>query len=112
MSKYGSGISFQQAKLYDREEIIHALKGEIRIGEDESGFIYDKGPKDKCEKVILDNFDEAVYNAIEANRTGRVLEGILSQRTLPEHFGKKTEEERQKDYEGVYFREVFDKVED
>ena len=32
MSKYGCAIDFQEAKLFDREEIEYALKGKVRVG--------------------------------------------------------------------------------
>ena len=110
MSKYGCAIDFQEAKLFDREEIEYALKGKVRVGENDKGFIYDMGTNEECRKVILDNFDEAVFCAIESLRNSRTLEQLVSRKISPDEYNDISEEERLKDYEGVYFRKVLDKA--
>ena len=65
MSEYGSGISMGDAFSMDKERIKHALNGEIMVGEEEGGFIYDKASKKECDDFILHAFDNAVYWALK-----------------------------------------------
>lgn len=63
MAKYGCGISFAEACDLDREELLHALKGEVRVGENEDGFIYEPASKEETDGVIIGLFDSMVYYA-------------------------------------------------
>lgn len=77
--EYGSGIKIGTAFQYDKERIKHALKGEIMVGENEYGFIYDKCSKEEADKYILSAFDHAVYQALKANASACVLESMIEE---------------------------------
>ena len=107
MSKYGNGISYQDAKYLDREEIEQALKGLIRVGEDENGFIYEPGTKEQCDKVILDNYDDVVYQSLECNRHSRVVEALIKAPIqTSDDYLILARKERLKDYDGIYYTEI------
>lgn len=77
MGEYGSGVSLTQAFNYDKERLLHALKGELLWGESEEGFIYEEASEEECRKFIIDVFDNAVYHALQGYSSGRVYEKVL-----------------------------------
>lgn len=77
MAEYGNGISFAQMCNYEKEKLKQALKGRVRIGEDETGFTYAPADKEACDKVVLTIFDNMVYHAIEAMSSAHALEACL-----------------------------------
>lgn len=102
MSEYGSGISFGQARSYDKERIKMALQGKLVSREGKDGFEYDKGDKEDCKNFILDAYDESVYQCYQAIISARALERMLFD-LLPERsavdflkYMQYAEEERRK----------------
>ncbi len=89
MSKYGCGISFVRACEMDKEQIKHALQGELVVNETENGFVYGKADKQACDQFIIDAYDNVVYHAIEAMRSGKAYDRFLSEKgltiSLPEY---------------------------
>lgn len=77
--EYGSGIKLGTAFEHDKERIKHALKGEIMVGENGHGFIYDKCTKEEADAYILSAFDNAVYQALKLNASARVLESMIEE---------------------------------
>ena len=77
MSKYGCGVGLVQEFEMDKEQIIHALNGELAIDEAEDGFVYDKFSKEDCDEFIMSAFLNACFHALQGYRGGRVLERIL-----------------------------------
>ena len=59
MSKYGSCITFGRAFNYEKEEIKHALNGEILTDWDGEGKPqWEKGTKEETDRVILEAYDD------------------------------------------------------
>lgn len=78
MSKYGPGLSFGEVCNFEKEQIKHALRGELVCGEEDDGtFAYMLATQEECEKFILAAYDEAVYHAIEAMRAGTATENVM-----------------------------------
>ena len=78
MSKYGSGLSSGQVANMEKEEIREALNGRIRVGENESGFIYEPcEDKEQLNMVVLRAYDALYYQLQQALASGRALEKIL-----------------------------------
>ena len=77
MAEYGPGLTLGQRFNYDKERIKHALAGELLCGEDENGFVYELSTKEECEAYILSAFDEAVFQCLQANDSGRAMERIM-----------------------------------
>ena len=100
MGKYGSGITFAKACLYEKEEIKHALNHEIITGYDENGEpVYSKTTKEKADKVVLDMYDALVFQALDSLATGRTLERMYQDKVgsvpaLSEYISIKEEESR------------------
>ena len=82
MSKYGMGIDFIDSCNMEREEIVQALAGRVRVGEDENGFIYDEGTPKDCRNVILGNYDGIVYQAMEMMACAVALGELLEKKEL------------------------------
>ena len=82
MGQYGSGISMQMAFAYDKERIKKAMEGELLCGEDENGFQYAPAGYEECREFILEAFDNAVYQALTANASGRALEKVAKDNGL------------------------------
>ena len=76
MSEYGSGLTLGQCCTMDKERIRHALKGELMIGEDENGFVYEPAPREECEAYILRAYDNCVYHAKQLADSGRAMERL------------------------------------
>lgn len=74
MGEYGSGVSLVQAFNYDKERLLNALEGRLMCGETEEGFEYCEAPQSECRAEIIALFDNAVYHALQAYQSGRVLE--------------------------------------
>lgn len=98
--EYGSGVKLGTAFQYDKERIKHALNGEIMIGEDEHGFIYDKCTKEEADAYILSAFDNAVYQALKLNASACVLEKMIE--------GYKEEGTLKRDTFADYLASIFD----
>ena len=77
MGEYGSGVSLVQAFNYDKERLLHALKGQLICGETEDGFEYADAPEEECRAFIISVFDNAVYHALQGYSSGRVYEQVL-----------------------------------
>ena len=103
MGKY-SGINFGTACMHEKEEIKHALNGEVLAGWDENGKHWEKAEKAETDAVILRAYDELYYQAEQLRSSGCAMEKIHGNYT-PDEFQKYiqyVEEERQKhsnDYE-------------
>ena len=70
MSKYGSGLSSGQVANMEKEEIREALNGRIRVGENESGFIYEScEDKEQLNMVVLRAYDALYYQLQHGNRS-------------------------------------------
>lgn len=108
MSRYGNGIDFQQAMMYDKEQIKQALKGKLVSGENENGeFVYCDASEKDCGEFILQAFDNAVYHAIDGMASGRAFEQVLLNHGLSvmdyfNEFRELYEKERERDAQGVY----------
>lgn len=83
MAKYGNGISFAEACKMNREELLHALNGEIRVGENENGFIYAPASKEETDKVIIGLFDSLVYDAQNTLKASRAMESAYFKQAGP-----------------------------
>ncbi len=112
MSEYGSGLTLGQCCNYDKERIKHALKGELMIGEDENGFVYETASREECENYILKAYDNCVYQAVQLADGGRAMERLAenhgidwkSRDILHEYMALMSEEER-KNNDYVYEKE-------
>lgn len=78
MAEYGPGLTMGRCFSLDKERIKHALNGELMCGENEDGeFEYELATKAECDRYIISAFDNAVYQALSANASGRALDTIL-----------------------------------
>lgn len=82
MSKYGMGIDFIDSCNMEREEIVQALAGRVRVGEDENGFIYEEGTPEDCRDAILGNYDGIVYQAMEMVTCAVALGELLEKKEI------------------------------
>lgn len=80
MAKYGCGLSFGRVCMLEKEQIKHALKGELACGETDDGFVYAPAGKEECDRFILSAYDECVYQAKDAMDSGRALERLMKSR--------------------------------
>ena len=107
IGKYGC-TTFGQACAYEKEEIRHALNGEILLGWDEEGRHWGKGTKEETDRVILAAYDSLFYQAEQLRISGKALEKVYG-RITPEDFKRYiaavAEEERKP---SVYVYEKFD----
>lgn len=109
MAEYGPGLTFGQSCNLDKERIIHAMKGELMVGEDEDGgFVYDKAPKEDCEKYILEAYDNCVFQAKAAMDSGRAMERLFEEVTghkTTKHFQRYMEilEEEKLHYQDYHY---------
>lgn len=117
MGKYGPGLTIGQVFNLEKEQVRHALKGELMCGEDGNGFIYRKAAKEECDRYILSAFDNAVFHLLEANKFCRVYDEILERKgvrlTVQDILlGKAIEDCKTEDYHfGVYDCEEFEEGE-
>lgn len=82
MSKYGSCITFGRAFNYEKEEIKHALNGEILTDWDEEGNPqWGKGTKEETDKVVLEAFDNLFFQADQMRMSGCAMEKLLGKMT-------------------------------
>ena len=79
MSKYGNGLNSMQVCALVREQIERALNGELICGETENGFGYASADKAKCDRFILEAYDELVYQLNNAESSGRATEKLIEQ---------------------------------
>ncbi len=77
MAEYGSGISLAQAFKYDKERVLHALKGELMVEENADGFIYEPASKEECDEYIISAFDNAVYHVFEGHSAAKAIETLF-----------------------------------
>lgn len=75
MGKYGS-IKFGTACMHEKEEIRHALNGEVLESCDEDGKHWTKAPKEVCDKVILGAYDSLYYQAEQLRSSGCALDKL------------------------------------
>lgn len=74
MGEYGPGMTFQQQCNFEKKKIKAALEGfELDIDTGERIPV----SKERANRLILDAYDEAVYQGIQAMQAGRVMESIL-----------------------------------
>ena len=64
-----------------RDYICHALNNEIVCDETEDGPVFEACSDEEAADFILENFDEMVYQFLEANRTANVLDAVLRKHT-------------------------------
>lgn len=64
-----------------RDYICHALNNEIVCDETEDGPVFETCSDEEAADFILENFDEMVYQFLQANSTANVLEAILRKHT-------------------------------
>ena len=82
MSKYGSCITFGRAFNYEKEEMKHALNGEILTDWDEEGNPqWEKGTKEETDKVVLEAFDNLFFQADQMRMQGCAMEKLLGKMT-------------------------------
>jgi len=86
MGMYGSGISFAEACNFDKMRIKAALEGfELDI---DTGEKYPIGDE-QAREIILNAYDEAVYQGLTAMRSGKALESIAEKNGyVPEKYLK------------------------
>lgn len=84
MGKYGSGITFGTACSYEKEEIKHALNGEVLDSWDEEGRHWRKATKEETDKVILAAYDELFYQADQLRASGCAMDKIHGSLTKEE----------------------------
>jgi hypothetical protein len=77
MGKYGSCCSWAQVCRMEKEQIEHALKGELMCGETENGFEYAPADKEECDKFIIDAYTEACFQATKAFASGRAVDRYI-----------------------------------
>jgi len=78
VGEYGPGLTMGQIFNLDKEQIKHALNGELMYAEDEEGrFLYRPASPEECREFILRTFDNAVYHCMEANKFGKVYDYII-----------------------------------
>ncbi len=82
MAKYGNGISFDEACMMEKEQIRHPLNGELSVGANEDGFVYEPAGKEDCDRCILGAYDGLVFQAKEALAAGRALEKLMRAKGL------------------------------
>jgi hypothetical protein len=103
MSKYGSCITFGRACSYEKDEIKHALNGEVLVAWDENGRHWEKGTKEETDKVILKAFDSLFYQADQLRMSGCALEKMnpkYNKRDFQKYLKHMAEESRKpNDYE-------------
>lgn len=92
MSKYGSGLTFNQVCQYEREAIIQAIDNKKVINETEEGFEYGECSKEEAKEIILDAYDEACYQAKQAFAFNRAEEAFLKQKMGEEWYQQFTKE--------------------
>ena len=56
---------------------MNALDGKLLCGEGENGFEYAEASEEECRAFIINVFDNAVYQALQAYSSGRVYEKVL-----------------------------------
>lgn len=105
MGKY-SCTTFGRACSYEKDEIKHALNGEVLAAWDEDGRHWEKASKEVTDKVILGAYDELFYQAEQLRTSALAMERVYGAIT-PEDFKKYmrfVEEERRKpsDYKFEY----------
>ena len=80
MSKYGPGLTSGKIANMEKDEIKHALQGEVIVGENKDGFEYAEASKEACNKVILEAYDALYHQLDQALASGRALEMIAKAR--------------------------------
>lgn len=75
MGKYGN-IKFGTACMHEKEEIRHALNGEILETWDEDGKHWTKAPKEVCDKVVLEAYDSLYYQAEQLRSSGCAIDKL------------------------------------
>lgn len=75
MGKYHC-MNFGEACMHEKEEIKHALNGEILANWDKDGKHWVKGTKEACDRVILEAYDELFYQAEQLRASGCAMEKI------------------------------------
>lgn len=82
MGKYGPGVSFGTVCSMEKEEIRQALNGKVLARRTEDGTLeYVPGSKKECDKVIIDAYDEVVFQAMQAMASGRAIEKMYFNHT-------------------------------
>lgn len=61
-----------------KEQLRHALRGEIVVEETESGPIYSKASEKEAVAAALELYDRAVYHCLQMTATANALERMLS----------------------------------
>lgn len=104
MGKY-SGMNFGTACMHEKEEIKHALNGEVLVGWDEDGKHWEKAPKDETDAVILEAYDELYYQAEQLRSSGCAMEKLHGDFTKEEFqkYIQYVEEERRKHFDDYDF---------
>lgn len=81
MSKYGN-IKFGTACMHEKEEIRHALNGEVLeawgdgTNDVRAGKHWAKAPKEVCDKVILEAYDSLYYQAEQLRSSGCAIDKL------------------------------------
>ena len=102
MSKYGSGLTFGQVCNLEKAEIKQALAGKvIDYYDDDENPVYRDGTKEETDRVILEAYDEAVFQGLQAMASGRALERLLN-----ESVSKRKRHQIQRDYMGYAAEEL------
>ena len=78
MSYYASGLTFGQVCLLEKEKIKQALNHRVEGGEDKDGNpVYAPAGKKETDQVILDAYDNVVFEATRAMAAGRAMERLF-----------------------------------
>lgn len=76
MSEYGS-VSLVRRLNLDKDRLLQALDGKLKVDEDENGFIYEQASEQKCRNYIISVFDSVAQSLLEANQNARLLEKVM-----------------------------------
>ena len=93
MSKYGSGLTFGQVCNLEKAEIKQALAGKvIDYYDDDENPVYRDGTKEETDRVILQAYDEAVFQGLQAMASNRVYARLAESVDLDKYFELRGEE--------------------
>ena len=88
MGKYGSGVSMKEMFNMEREALKMALKGQIRCGANENGFIYCPGDEEEIHQTIWEIYRNAEWHAKEMAASARAMERLAEKYSVrsEDHF--------------------------
>lgn len=85
----------------DKEMVMHALKGELPVGETEDGWEYEGAAKEDCDRFVLEVLDHWVCQCKQLADSGRAMEAVMKRHRFKmpfmEYFEEMTKAEREYD---------------